>query len=91
MDADHAKTTWTAREKREEQLKNWRNSQTDVQPAVLKNKSPKVKFNEGAVFLAACSSGDLQEVDYLLKTGSDINCANVDGLTALHQVSYFDW
>ena len=79
----------TAKEKRQEQLKRWENSATDVEPAVIQNNRPKVKFHDGAVFLAACSSGDLKEVQILLDKGADINHANVDGLTALHQVSFF--
>lgn len=76
----------TAKEKRQEQLKRWENSATDSESAVITNSSPRVKFDDGAVFLAACSSGDLKEVGVLLKKGADINFANVDGLTALHQV-----
>ena len=77
----------TAKEKRQEQLKRWENSATDVEPPTLQNFKPRVKFHDGAVFLAACSSGDLKEVQSLLNKGADINFANVDGLTALHQVS----
>lgn len=35
--------------------------------------------------MAACSAGDREEVAALLRQGADINHANVDGLTALHQ------
>ncbi|KTF85908.1 hypothetical protein cypCar_00043574, partial [Cyprinus carpio] len=35
--------------------------------------------------MAACSAGDREEVAELLRQGADINHANVDGLTALHQ------
>lgn len=76
----------TARQKRQEQLRRWQNSDTDIQSSLLKNAKPRVKFNDGAVFLAACSSGDILEVRTLLAKGADINFANVDGLTALHQV-----
>nr|CAB3265089.1 protein phosphatase 1 regulatory subunit 12A-like [Phallusia mammillata] len=75
----------TAKEKRQEQLKRWENSATDSESAVITNWNPRVKFDDGAVFLAACSSGDLKEVGILLNKGADINFANVDGLTALHQ------
>ncbi|KAG2460307.1 MYPT1 phosphatase, partial [Polypterus senegalus] len=75
-----------AKQKRNEQLKRWLGSETDLEPPVLKKKKTKVKFDDGAVFLAACSSGDTDEVLKLLDRGADINYANVDGLTALHQV-----
>lgn len=75
-----------AKQKRNEQLKRWLGSETDLEPPVLKKKKSRVKFDEGAVFLAACSSGDTEEVLRLLERGADINYANVDGLTALHQV-----
>jgi len=85
MDTESSKSKWTAQNKRNEQLKKWVHSDTDLQSSTLKNANPLVKFNEGAVFLAACSSGDLDEVEALLDAGADINGANVDGLTALHQ------
>lgn len=76
-----------AKQKRNEQLKRWLGSETDLEPPILKKKKTKVKFDDGAVFLAACSSGDTEEVLRMLDRGADINYANVDGLTALHQVS----
>jgi hypothetical protein len=48
-------------------------------------REPKVKFPKGCVFLAACSSGDADEVRQYLKLGVNINTTNIDGLTALHQ------
>lgn len=75
-----------AKQKRNEQLKRWIGSETDLEPPILKKKKTKVKFDDGAVFLAACSSGDTEEVLRMLAHGADINYANVDGLTALHQV-----
>lgn len=75
-----------AKQKRNEQLKRWIGSETDLEPPVVKRQKTKVKFDDGAVFLAACSSGDTDEVLKLLHRGADINYANVDGLTALHQV-----
>lgn len=57
---------------------------------MVKRKKTKVKFDDGAVFLAACSSGDTEEVLRLLERGADINYANVDGLTALHQACIDD-
>ncbi|XP_077970249.1 uncharacterized protein LOC120330795 isoform X2 [Styela clava] len=75
----------TAKEKRQEQITRWKNSATDLECPTYANPKVRVKFDDGAVFLAACSSGDLDEVRILLKNGADINFANVDGLTALHQ------
>ncbi|XP_034019780.1 protein phosphatase 1 regulatory subunit 12A isoform X6 [Thalassophryne amazonica] len=79
-----------AKQKRNEQLKRWLGSETDQEPPILKKKKTKVKFDDGAVFLAACSSGDTEEVLRMLDRGADINYANVDGLTALHQACIDD-
>uniref|UniRef100_A0A9J8CIQ9 Protein phosphatase 1 regulatory subunit n=1 Tax=Cyprinus carpio carpio TaxID=630221 RepID=A0A9J8CIQ9_CYPCA len=79
-----------AKQKRNEQLKRWIGSETDLEPPILKKKKTKVKFDDGAVFLAACSSGDTEEVLRMLDRGADINYANVDGLTALHQACIDD-
>ncbi|KAM7050374.1 protein phosphatase 1 regulatory subunit 12B isoform 2-T2 [Molossus nigricans] len=79
----------SARVRRAEQLRRWRGSQTEQEPAERQPRTrrggPRVRFEDGAVFLAACSSGDTDEVKRLLARGADINTANVDGLTALHQ------
>nr|XP_027801443.1 protein phosphatase 1 regulatory subunit 12B isoform X2 [Marmota flaviventris] len=84
----------SARMRRAEQLRRWRGSLTEQEPAERRSTgrqpqtrrgSPKVRFEDGAVFLAACSSGDTDEVKKLLTRGADINTVNVDGLTALHQ------
>ncbi|XP_071396241.1 protein phosphatase 1 regulatory subunit 12C [Centroberyx affinis] len=57
----------------------------------------RVRFDRAAEFLAACASGDTEEAQEMLKearetqrrNGEDvteiINCANADGITALHQ------
>ncbi|XP_048408967.1 protein phosphatase 1 regulatory subunit 12B-like isoform X2 [Stegostoma tigrinum] len=83
--ADDRKRADNAKHRRGEQLKRWLGSETDLEPPVFKKKKTRVKFDDGAVFLAACSSGDTEEVKRLLDHGADINYANVDGLTALHQ------
>lgn len=79
----------SARVRRAEQLRRWRSSQTQQEPAERQPRTrrggPRVRFEDGAVFLAACSSGDTDEVKRLLARGADINTTNVDGLTALHQ------
>lgn len=72
--------------KRAEQLKRWEESETNREAAVPNNNSRKVQFSAGCVFLAACAAGDKEEVLRLLEKGADIDTANVDGLTALHQV-----
>ena len=76
--------------RREDQLRRWNLSETNKESAERKDRSKtKVQFQDGCVFLAACASGDKEEVEKLLARGADINTANVDGLTALHQVSSF--
>ncbi|XP_066482033.1 protein phosphatase 1 regulatory subunit 12B isoform X5 [Tiliqua scincoides] len=79
----------SARLRRAEQLKRWKGSLTELEPVTsLRSRhrgGPRVRFEDGAVFLAACSSGDAEEVKRLLARAARINTANVDGLTALHQ------
>lgn len=72
--------------KRAEQLKRWEDSDTNREPVSPKVKSRKIKFSLGCVFLAACAAGEKDDVIRLLEKGADIDTANVDGLTALHQV-----
>lgn len=72
---------------RHDQIKRWEDSDTNREPDAPRLRVKRVKFQDGCVFLAACSSGDREEVKNLLERGADINTANVDGLTALHQVS----
>ena len=74
---------------RNAQLKNWTTSETNKQPDYIlaSRKSPRVKFDDSVVFLAAAQSGDLEEVERLVtEEGADVNSINKDGLTALHQV-----
>ncbi|XP_060809464.1 protein phosphatase 1 regulatory subunit 12B isoform X7 [Amyelois transitella] len=75
--------------KRAEQLKRWEESDTNKQSPMPKRAS-RIQFSSGIVFLAACTAGDKDEVQRLLKMGADINTANVDGLTALHQACIDD-
>lgn len=51
-----------------------------------RKRSRHVQFTDGCVFLAACAAADKEEVKRLVERGADIDTANVDGLTALHQV-----
>ncbi|XP_063053309.1 protein phosphatase 1 regulatory subunit 12A isoform X2 [Engraulis encrasicolus] len=82
-----------AKQRRQEQLQRWLGSETDLTDTEARGSSAgsrsrpgaKVRFNQGAVFMAACSAGDREEVAALLRQGADINHANIDGLTALHQ------
>ncbi|XP_017956796.1 protein phosphatase 1 regulatory subunit 12A isoform X22 [Drosophila navojoa] len=77
--------------KRAEQLKRWEESDTNrAAPSPRHEHSRRIKFSSGCVFLAACLSGDKEEVLQLLEQGADINTANVDGLTALHQACIDD-
>jgi len=74
--------------RRESQLRSWNTSETNSASATPRDRQlSAVKFQDACVFLAACSSCDTKEVTWLLGRGADINTANVDGLTALHQVS----
>ncbi|XP_052455282.1 protein phosphatase 1 regulatory subunit 12C [Carassius gibelio] len=52
----------------------------------------RVRFEKNAEFLAVCASGDTEEAKEMLRearvqNGEDdmVNCANTDGITALHQ------
>ena len=86
--AKHPARSATARRQRLEQMKRWKEDDTSKassQPRTERREN-RVKFEEGVIFLAATASNDEDEVRRLLKEGSDVNFANVDGLTALHQV-----
>lgn len=78
----------TAYSKRVEQLKRYEESDTNRESVLPKTANDrKVRFSAGCIFLAACASGDKDEVLFMLNSGADIDTANVDGLTALHQVT----
>lgn len=72
--------------KRAEQLRRWEDSETNRESTVVAEKSKRIKFSSDCVFLAACAAGDKEEVLRLINSGADIDTANVDGLSALHQV-----
>lgn len=89
---DHSRSE-AAKQRRQDQLQRWLGSETDRTGSeardtlsVCGTRRAKVRFAQGAVFMAACSAGDREEVAALLRQGADINHANIDGLTALHQV-----
>ena len=81
---DQTSRASSALKKRQESIKKWKDSPTAKEPA--DHKQNHIKFELGTVFLSAISSGDIDEAHELLEKGVDINYANVDGLTALHQV-----
>ncbi|KAG5839854.1 hypothetical protein ANANG_G00209510 [Anguilla anguilla] len=92
MAADDRSRSEAARQRRHDQLQRWMGSETDrtvpeirERPASNEGRRARVRFTQGAVFMAACSAGDREEVAALLRQGADINHANIDGLTALHQ------
>lgn len=73
--------------KRQEQLDKWKTCETNIASSELRDRGKSlIHFSDSFVFLAACSAFDEEEILLLLKKGADINTANVDGLTALHQV-----
>ncbi|KAK9973128.1 hypothetical protein ABG768_023873 [Culter alburnus] len=64
---------------------------TDTNEQQKKNRL-RVRFEKTAEFLAVCAGGDTEEAKEMLKevriiNGDDdvVNCANADGITALHQ------
>ncbi|XP_025195515.1 protein phosphatase 1 regulatory subunit 12C isoform X3 [Melanaphis sacchari] len=75
--------------KRAEQLKRWEESDTNRESSSRKNIKT-VSFPIDCAFLASVSSGDKNEVNSLLYLAADINAANADGLTALHQACIDD-
>ena len=80
---------WRERENAHESNNN-NNSNNDSYSKLMlagggDKKEPRVRFPKSCVFLAACSSGDVDEVRHYLKLGVNINTTNIDGLTALHQ------
>ncbi|XP_029289819.1 protein phosphatase 1 regulatory subunit 12A isoform X3 [Cottoperca gobio] len=88
---DHSRSE-AAKQRRQDQLQRWLGSETDQTGSEAREtlsgsgtRRAKVRFAQGAVFMAACSAGDREEVAVLLRQGADINHANIDGLTALHQ------
>ncbi|XP_061505075.1 protein phosphatase 1 regulatory subunit 12A isoform X17 [Anopheles gambiae] len=90
MSLDNRNTS--AQYKRAEQLKRWEESEMNkkLSGAPKSPSSRRIKFSSGCIFLAACVAGDKEEVEWLLKNGADIDTANVDGLTALHQACIDD-
>ncbi|XP_044050441.1 protein phosphatase 1 regulatory subunit 12A isoform X8 [Siniperca chuatsi] len=92
MAATDASRSEAAKQRRQDQLQRWLGSETDRTGSEAREtlsgsvtRRAKVRFAQGAVFMAACSAGDREEVAALLRQGADINHANIDGLTALHQ------
>lgn len=84
---------WNAWTRRRMQLKRWEDMQQQSQSidgnrSSISSKSrsnKQIQFSEPTLFLAACASGDYDEIDRLLRDCQvDINVSNVDGLTALH-------
>ncbi|CAO1309583.1 unnamed protein product [Diamesa hyperborea] len=82
----------TAFSKRADQLKRFEESETNRQSILPKNISDrKVRFSSGCIFLASCVAGEKDEVLNMLNCGgADIDTANIDGLTALHQACIED-
>eukprot|EP00794_Sanderia_malayensis_P012945 gene12945-14277_t len=71
--------------KRQEAIKRWMISDTNRQSLHRPSNKVRITFERETVFLSAVSGGDADETKKLIDSGVDINCANVDGLTGLHQ------
>ncbi|XP_062318444.1 protein phosphatase 1 regulatory subunit 12A isoform X2 [Osmerus eperlanus] len=92
MAANDRSRSEAAKQRRQDQLQRWLGSEAELTGPDTRElatgpgtRRAKVRFAQGAVFMAACSAGDREEVAALLRQGADINHANIDGLTALHQ------
>ncbi|XP_046890570.1 protein phosphatase 1 regulatory subunit 12A isoform X2 [Hypomesus transpacificus] len=92
MAANDRSRSEAAKQRRQDQLQRWLGSEAELTGPGTRElatgpgtRRAKVRFAQGAVFMAACSAGDREEVAALLRQGADINHANIDGLTALHQ------
>ncbi|XP_046899961.1 protein phosphatase 1 regulatory subunit 12C [Hypomesus transpacificus] len=75
-----------------------RDVNTTGEASHLLKRRRRVRFDIAAEFLAACASGDIDEAKEMLREASEmegkngerhqaeiVNCANADGITALHQ------
>ena len=63
----------------------------NVKPILKNENSPKkglpVRFALKTLLLDSSLEGDLEQVQKCVENGADINCANEEGLTALHSSS----
>ncbi|XP_078286952.1 protein phosphatase 1 regulatory subunit 12C-like isoform X2 [Rhinoraja longicauda] len=81
-----------ASDKRRQQLQRWKGSCTDLEAGEPRWRAQpgagaprRVRFEAAAEFLAACASGDARDAEEMLRGGADVDCANTDGISALHQ------
>lgn len=91
-------------QRRAQQLKKWKEHEEELErigtsnievkdtPSNNKKKirTTTVRFSNDTIFTAACNNGDFEECKRLLALGTDINCVNNDGMTALHQACIDD-
>lgn len=89
----------SALHRRAQQLKRWQENEDQLNKSegrdgcslAKKRSPPKIKFSDATLFLAACATNDYDECKKLIDSGAvDINVANIDGLTALHQACIDD-
>src|SRR5690242_16180363 len=79
-----------ALQRRAQQLARWAELEAEEATEEPKVRSPRIQFSAATLFLAAANTGDVAECRRLLAAGVvDVDVANVDGLTALHQVCLF--
>ena len=66
------------------QVKSWNESEINKQ--IIRNRKIRVHFDTTTRFLDACINFYIDEINNLLDSGVDVNCADKDNLTAIHQV-----
>lgn len=71
--------------RKRQQLSNWEGSDTNA--IDLNNaKTSLIQFQRNLLFQDSVAQQDTDEVEMLLTLGVDVDYANTDGITALHQV-----
>ncbi|XP_074076110.1 protein phosphatase 1 regulatory subunit 12C isoform X2 [Macrotis lagotis] len=88
--AEAAAGAGAARERRQEQLRQWARAAGAGEPPAAggRARARTVRFERAAEFLAACAGGDLEEARAMVRGGPGpalLDSTNADGISALHQ------